>query len=217
MTAYFERFFLRVSDVTNATIARQFRSFVGEVSIMVRCSSVAGHAPLIFPTEYKIIRQKVSAYGYPAGWLFQRLGCPREAGGGGTCLTYILVIERVHFTNFVANKGFFIERIRFISLFIDGSVYHCAMCTIFDIFQWSRVIISTRGKFILNNVYVVFFSPFSEVKWSLSEVKWSKLWLKLGKASWHYIFHDCYCLVYSMFIFIDATLYNGSCDCCVLD
>jgi hypothetical protein len=45
-----------------------------------------------------------------------------------------------------------------------------------------------------------------------SEVKWSKLWLNKGKASWHYVFHCCYCLVYSMLSFINVNLYNCSCE-----
>jgi hypothetical protein len=47
----------------------------------------------------------------------------------------------------------------------------------------------------------------SEVKWS---VLWSKLWLNEGKASWYYVFHYYYCLMYSMLIFININLYNCS-------
>jgi hypothetical protein len=56
-------------------------------------------------------------------------------------------------------------------------------------------------------------AKWSEVKWS--EVKWSEMWLNEGKDSWQYVFHDCYCLVYSVLIFIDTTLYNCICDCCI--
>jgi hypothetical protein len=44
----------------------------------------------------------------------------------------------------------------------------------------------------------------------LSEVK--ELWLNERKDLWQYVFHDC-CLVYSIFTFINTTLYNCSCDC----
>jgi hypothetical protein len=45
-----------------------------------------------------------------------------------------------------------------------------------------------------------------------SEVWGSKLWLNEGKASWHYVFHYCFCLVYSMLIFININLYNCCCE-----
>jgi hypothetical protein len=32
------------------------------------------------------------------------------------------------------------------------------------------------------------------------------------KASWHYVFHYCYCLMYNMLIFININLYNCNCD-----
>jgi hypothetical protein len=78
----------------------------------------------------------------------------------------------------------------------------------------------------------------SEVKWGevrWGEVKGSKLWRGCegyvsvvkwneGKVmmkhecirSWHYVFHYCYCLVYSVLIFINISLYNCSynCICC---
>jgi hypothetical protein len=44
-------------------------------------------------------------------------------------------------------------------------------------------------------------------------VKWREWWLNEGKASWHYVVHHCYCLVYSRLIFINTNLYNCSFDC----
>jgi hypothetical protein len=43
----------------------------------------------------------------------------------------------------------------------------------------------------------------------------SEVWLNEGKVSRQYVFHDCLRLVYSMLIFINTTLYNCSCECCI--
>jgi hypothetical protein len=50
----------------------------------------------------------------------------------------------------------------------------------------------------------------------VSIVKWDagKVMVKCGcTSSWHYLFHYCYFLVYSIIIFININLFNCSCNC----
>jgi hypothetical protein len=49
---------------------------------------------------------------------------------------------------------------------------------------------------------------------SIVKLNEGKVMVKCGCiSSWHYVFHYCYCLVYSILTFININIFNCSCNC----